>query len=61
MVSAFQASKQALADAAMLMHPSTTSPIFLVTDASDTGIGPTLQQRMELTVHRHFIAGSSEI
>ena len=45
MISAFQTSKQALADATMLMHPSTTSPIFLVTDASDTGIGATLQQR----------------
>ena len=45
MISAFQTSKQAVADATMLMHPSTTSPIFLVTDASDTGIGVTLQQR----------------
>ena len=46
MISAFQTSKQALADATILMHLYTTSPIFLVTDASDTGIGATLQQRM---------------
>ena len=39
MIIAFQTSKQTLADATMLTHPSTTSPIFLVTDASDTGIG----------------------
>ena len=45
MISAFQTSKQALADATTLMHLSTTSPIFLFTDASDTGIGATLQQR----------------
>lgn len=43
---AFQATKQALADAALLAHPLPDAPISLVTDASDVAIGAVLQQRV---------------
>lgn len=41
---AFDATKQALANAAMLAHPKPNSQLALITDASDVAVGGTLQQ-----------------
>ncbi len=46
MATAFQASKDALAGATMLVHPRQDVPLSLVTDASDEGLGATLQQQV---------------
>lgn len=43
-LSAFQACKESLANAALLAHPECTAKLAVVTDASDTGIGAALQQ-----------------
>jgi cleavage and polyadenylation specificity factor subunit 1 len=45
MVAAFDAAKAALSAAALLEHPAARAEISLVTDASSTHIGATLQQR----------------
>lgn len=44
-VAAFEQIKNALADASLLVHPSSNSEIRLVTDASDSGMGAALEQR----------------
>ncbi|GFN81501.1 Pol polyprotein [Plakobranchus ocellatus] len=44
MTQAFYASKQALAEATMLVHPCTDYPIALTCDASDMAIGAVLEQ-----------------
>ena len=44
MIQAFSASKQALAEATMLVHPCTDCPIALTCDASDVAIGAVLEQ-----------------
>lgn len=44
---AFQRVKTALAEATMLVHPSSTAPTALTTDASDGAIGAELAQRQE--------------
>lgn len=41
---AFEETKQQLANAFLLTHPSEGSPLILYTDASDIAIGATLQQ-----------------
>ena len=41
---AFHQAKQLLVEAAMLSHPDPTAPIALFTDASDVGVGASLQQ-----------------
>lgn len=41
---AFERMKSDLANAVLLAHPSENTPLYLVTDASDTGIGAVLQQ-----------------
>ncbi|GFW74212.1 transposon Tf2-11 polyprotein [Trichonephila clavipes] len=43
-ITAFQRCKQALADAALLAHPSPSAPLALHVDASDYAIGGTLHQ-----------------
>ncbi|GFX21691.1 retrovirus-related Pol polyprotein from transposon opus [Trichonephila clavipes] len=43
-ITAFQRCKQALADAALLAHPSTSAPLALHVDASDYAIGGALHQ-----------------
>ena len=44
MLQAFNATKQALADATMLAHPQHDAPIVLSVDASDTAVGGVLEQ-----------------
>ena len=44
MVTAFQNTKKALADAALLAHPARNAPIALTADASDRAIGAVLEQ-----------------
>lgn len=44
---AFQASKEALANAALLAHPSGHAHLAIMVDASDFALGATLQQREE--------------
>ena len=46
MVASFEASKAALANATMLVHPRLDAPLSLVTDASDVGLGAVLQQHV---------------
>ena len=43
--SAFQATKEALAQSTMLRHPRPSAPLALTTDASDIAIGGVLEQR----------------
>ena len=43
-VAAFNATKQALANASLLAYPSPDAPTCLMTDASDTAVGAVLQQ-----------------
>ena len=43
-VSAFNKTKEALADATLLTHPKPNAPTCLMTDASDTAVGAALQQ-----------------
>ncbi|GFU19394.1 retrovirus-related Pol polyprotein from transposon 17.6 [Trichonephila clavipes] len=43
-ITAFQRCKQALADAALLAHPSPSAPLALHVDASDYAIGGALHQ-----------------
>ena len=43
-VAAFNATKAALADATLLIHPMPNAPTCLMTDASDTAVGAVLQQ-----------------
>ncbi|GFT80432.1 retrovirus-related Pol polyprotein from transposon 17.6 [Trichonephila clavipes] len=43
-ITAFQRCKQALADAALLAHPSPSAPLALHVDASDYAIGSALHQ-----------------
>ena len=43
-LTAFHSVKQTLSDATMLVHPKKDAPLCLLTDASDTGAGGTLQQ-----------------
>jgi len=43
---AFDRTKQALANAALLAHPRTDAPLSLVTDASDVAVGAVLQQQV---------------
>ena len=45
MTAAFQAAKQALADATMLVHPDPQAPTALTVDASDVAVGGVLEQR----------------
>ena len=45
-ISSFNAAKSALASATMLTHPVPGAPLSLVTDASDSGVGAVLQQRI---------------
>lgn len=47
MISAFEAAKRSIADAALLAHPDPTAPLALVVDASQTAIGGALQQLRE--------------
>ena len=47
MVSSFEASKSALVNATMLVHPKPDAPLNLVTDASDVGLGAVLQQLVD--------------
>ena len=44
LVSAFESSKKALAEATMLVHPSNDKQLALVTDASDIAVGAVMQQ-----------------
>ena len=44
MKQSFQHAKSALCDATMLAHPITNAPIAITTDASDIGLGATLEQ-----------------
>ncbi|XP_053092916.1 LOW QUALITY PROTEIN: uncharacterized protein LOC128318865 [Pangasianodon hypophthalmus] len=50
MIGAFDSTKQALAEAAMLVHPLPDSPIAIATDASDFAVGAVLEQ----SVHGHW-------
>lgn len=43
---AFKAAKNALAQSTMLVHPLPDAPLVLETDASDVGLGATLQQQV---------------
>uniref|UniRef100_A0A1A7XIQ9 ribonuclease H n=2 Tax=Iconisemion striatum TaxID=60296 RepID=A0A1A7XIQ9_9TELE len=45
-VQAFGEAKAALANAALLVHPSTSVPLALTTDASDVAVGAVLEQRV---------------
>ena len=45
-ISSFNAAKSALSSATMLTHPVPGAPLSLVTDASDSGVGAVLQQRV---------------
>lgn len=47
MCAAFEATKQSMADAALLAHPKLDAPLALVVDASQTAIGAALQQWAE--------------
>ena len=44
---AFTTIKEALATATLLMHPKLDAPTSVVVDASDTGVGAVLQQRID--------------
>ena len=44
MLQAFNATKQALADATMLAHPQHDAPLALSMDTSDTAVGSVLKQ-----------------
>ena len=44
MKQSFQHTKSALCDATMLAHPITNATIAITTDASDIGLGATLEQ-----------------
>ena len=50
-VAAFNATKQALANASLLAYPSPDAPTCLMTDASDTAVGAVLQQYINDTWH----------
>ena len=43
-VSAFDAAKEALAQATLLFHPTPDAPTAIMTDASDVAVGAVLQQ-----------------
>ena len=43
---AFQATKDALANASLLSYPNPDAPTYLMTDASDTAVGAVLQQHI---------------
>ena len=45
--SAFDATKEALSTAALLVHPSSTATTCLTTDASDLAIGGVLEQFLD--------------
>ena len=45
MTKAFEATKEALADATLLHHPVQGAPTVLTTDASDTALGAVLEQK----------------
>ncbi len=49
MAGAFQATKQALAEATLLTHPHQDAPISLTADASDQAVGAVLQQYVNNT------------
>ena len=44
MVTTFQNTKKALADATLLAHPASNTPIALTADASDRAVGAVLEQ-----------------
>ena len=48
-VSAFNATKEALANASLLSYPQADAPTCLMTDASDTAVGAVLQQHINST------------
>ena len=48
---AFQAAKEALANATLLSRPHPTAPLAIMSDASDIAVGAVLQQRVESEWH----------
>ena len=50
-IAAFNATKDALANASLLSYPQLDAPTCLMTDASDTAVGAVLQQHVEGTWH----------
>ncbi|GFW83629.1 retrovirus-related Pol polyprotein from transposon 17.6 [Trichonephila clavipes] len=50
-ITAFQRCKQALADAALLAHPSSSAPLVLHVDDSDYAIGGALHQVVDSELH----------
>ncbi|GFW78796.1 retrovirus-related Pol polyprotein from transposon opus [Trichonephila clavipes] len=54
-ITAFQRCKQALADAALLAHPSPSAPLALHVDASDYAIGGALHQRLWTLSYSHWL------
>ena len=50
-LAAFNATKEALANASLLSYPTAEAPTCLMTDASDTAVGAVLQQYIDGTWH----------
>ena len=50
-LAAFNATKEALANASLLSYPTADAPTCLMTDASDTAVGAVLQQYVDNTWH----------
>lgn len=50
-VAAFDATKEALANASLLSYPQSDAPTCLMTDASDTAVGAVLQQHINGSWH----------
>lgn len=50
-VAAFDAMKEALANASLLSYPQSDAPTCLTTDASDTAVGAVLQQHINGAWH----------
>ena len=48
-LTAFNSTKEALANASMLSYPQSDAPTWLMTDASDTAVGAVLQQNIDNT------------
>ncbi|GFU77046.1 hypothetical protein TNCV_3729121 [Trichonephila clavipes] len=55
-ITAFQRCKQALADAALLAHPSPSVPLALHVDASDYAIGGALQKVLWTLSYSHWLS-----
>ncbi|GFT74548.1 retrovirus-related Pol polyprotein from transposon 17.6 [Trichonephila clavipes] len=59
-ITAFQRCKQALADAALLAHPSPSAPLALHVDASDYAMGGTLRKLCTLS-YSHWLSFSENL